>query len=336
MPCLNEAHGLRQTCLSLGFGKDAGGDASDTLVIVDNGSTDSTLQVAETIRQDVGGDRVVIVSCSTRGFVPARVAGADKVIEVCTMRGISSSDAILLQVDADAQYSLEYTLAFREAAMVHGRNYLYESRSVMPDSIDAKLQKFLQYLDAFDADYFDLIKCESKASLAICDCIVDDKTVGIILADWMKTGGLQRDYVSGGEMIYCGTSRFWLRLAAHGFQRHLIDKATCAHSTRKISEGADIFCASAGWPHGTSWKRSWRQQFPSAPLVSNFFAEETSRIRAAALQARRAHLEAMFYHSPRVFSSLLRAGGNLNPAQVFYKAFSLANTPFDVDLSKTF
>jgi glycosyltransferase involved in cell wall biosynthesis len=54
MPCLNEQDGLAASCRSLGFGSAQLPPERCLLVLVDNGSTDSTLDICEGLRSEIG------------------------------------------------------------------------------------------------------------------------------------------------------------------------------------------------------------------------------------------------------------------------------------------
>jgi glycosyltransferase involved in cell wall biosynthesis len=117
MPCLNEGDNLKRTGLSLGFGCDTEHPPANTsLLIIDNGSTDSTAEVAEEIRRDSNPETVHLVREPERGFVPARHAGNVFAQRLAKSSGWNEEDVLVLQVDADCQYLPGYVDAMREAA----------------------------------------------------------------------------------------------------------------------------------------------------------------------------------------------------------------------------
>src|SRR4051794_26936693 len=77
LPSFNEEAALRNTCKSLGFLKLAMDPlASRTfLFIVDNGSTDGTLEVAREIQHDAYSGVIFIGQEKERGYVPPRHTG---------------------------------------------------------------------------------------------------------------------------------------------------------------------------------------------------------------------------------------------------------------------
>src|SRR5258705_8399462 len=100
MPCLNEADNLKQTCLSLGFGRDSEHLSEHTaLVIIDNGSTDATAEVAEEIRRSSKPDTVHLIQEPERGFVPAPNAGNLCPRRLANSLGWNEAGGLVLQGD---------------------------------------------------------------------------------------------------------------------------------------------------------------------------------------------------------------------------------------------
>lgn len=156
--------------------------------------------------------------------------------------------------------------------------------------------------------------------------------VGFILSDWVAFGGIVRDWANNKEMIYCGTSRFWIRLLAKGFSRVLVENTKCAHSMRKMSEGADFFAATGGWPRGGKWKHKWRQRFPEPLSASEFIAAQGTPVYEATLASRQDHLEAMFRCTPNVLLSYIAQQKEINPASILIEGFDAAGLDLREDL----
>src|ERR1051325_4161262 len=77
LPFLNEQTLLGTTCRSLGFGTGVTSTPEKTtLVLIDNGSIDDSLRVAEEVRRMSLKDSVMIGKEAERGYVPARDRGA--------------------------------------------------------------------------------------------------------------------------------------------------------------------------------------------------------------------------------------------------------------------
>lgn len=328
MPCLNEENALAATCKSLGFGIGVSRDVEGVLIIVDNGSADRTLQIAQGIQRNSPANSVLLVSEPEKGFVPARMRGANEVVKQAKLLGLQLSRTILLQVDADAQYSPDYVSGFVAEASRLGEGHLFEAESVLPECLTPSEHDLMRLLHETDSKYLDSLDLK----VATADCVVDDKMVGFILSDWVAFGGIVRDWVNGKEMVYCGTSRFWLRLLAKGFTRVLVENSRCAHSVRKMSEGADIFAATGGWPRGSNWKHRWRQRFPEPLSASDFIAAQGTLVYEATLECRQAHLEAMFRCTPNVLLSHIAGQKEINPALILIEGFDSAGLDLREDL----
>jgi len=328
MPCLNEEDALAATCKSLGFGFGISGATEGVLIVVDNGSTDRTMQIALGIQRNSPVGSVLIVSELEKGFVPARLRGANEAINQAKLLGLPFSRTMLLQVDADADYSPNYVNGFIGVANRFGKGHLFEAESVPPGNMTASEHDLMELLHQFDSAFFDSLGLENIAT----DCVVDDKMVGFILSDWIASGGITRDWACGKEMIYCGTSRFWVRMLAKGFTRILVEDSRCAHSMRKISEGADIYAATGGWPRGTKWKHKWRQRFPERLNAAEFIAAQGTPIYEATLESRQVHLEAIFRCTPNVLMGQIAQQIEINPASILIDGFDSAGLDLREDL----
>lgn len=327
MPCLNEEKNLRDTCESLGFGSPSGGQLSHQhLVIVDNGSSDGTVGVAESIRDTSLSGTVHIVSESTRGFVPARSAGVEYVKQHTRELGCPQSECLILQVDADAVYSRDYSHCFQNAASLGGTGNLYEAESVLPSKASDAEFALLRNLDEFDEQFF----AEKSGGE---DFVVDDKIVGYFLSDWESVGGLKREYLEDGrEYIYCGTSRMWIRMHRQGFSRQMVPGASCAHSLRKLEEGADIFSATAGWPRSSAWKKRWRSAVGQTPTAEDLLAPEGRSLWAEVISEREKHLASLFVHLPKVLEEAARETASMTPLDALVAAFARSGIDLREDL----
>lgn len=316
MPCLNEENNLQKTCESLGFGTSCGGQRRHHhLVIVDNGSSDETLKAAEIILDRSLPRTVHIVSESTRGFVPARSAGVAYAKKIARDFHCPHSECLVLQVDADADYSRDYPSCFAETASAFGPGNLFEAASIMPNNSSDIDRALLSKLDEFDQRFFDKKSCGE-------DFVVDDKVVGYFLSDWESIGGLTREFLNDQEYIFCGTTRMWIRMRQQGFNRQMVPGASCAHSLRKLSEGADVFSASAGWPRGSIWKEKWRSSVGYAPTAAELLSPCEQPLWNKVLAERERHLASLFIHLPKILEDESREAKKMTPLDALVAAFN--------------
>jgi hypothetical protein len=326
MPCLNEEMNLRDTCASLGFGSPYDGRRSHHhLVIVDNGSSDGTIGVAESIRDMSLAGTVHIVRESTLGFVTARSAGVDYVKQHVRELRCPQSECLVLQVDADAVYSRDYSQCFENAACLGGIGNLYEAESVLPNRASDAEFALLRDLTKIDEQFF-----EEKSSGQ--DFVVDDKMVGYFLSDWESVGGLKREFLGGREYLYCGTSRMWIRMHRQGFRRRMVPGASCAHSLRKLEEGADIFSATAGWPRSSIWKKRWRSTVGKIPTAEELLAPSGRTLWADVISERERHLASLFIHLPKVLEEAGRETMTITPLDALVAAFARNGIDLKEDL----
>lgn len=154
MPCLNEESALAATCKSLGFGIGVSGVTDGVLIVVDNGSADQTLQIAQDIQRNSPANSVLLVSEPEKGFVPARMRGASEVVKQAKLQGLPLSRTMLLQVDADAEYSPDYVSRFVAAANRLGEGHLFEAESVLPDYLNPSEHDLMKLLHETDSRFF--------------------------------------------------------------------------------------------------------------------------------------------------------------------------------------
>jgi glycosyltransferase involved in cell wall biosynthesis len=311
IPCLNEEKNLFSTCSSLGFGNGVDNLLPATLVIVNNGSTDGTQNVAEAVARNSHIDSVIIVDESVRGFVPARVRGVQESYARAKTMGLAPDECLIIQADADTIYSREYIESFLRHSQILGPGVLLES-VCLSDNKDPMVAKLTDLLNDFDGKFF-------ADQLIQSDCVVDDKSVGYRYSDWLAVGGMQRDFIGTKELIYCGTTRLWMRMLANGFTRRSVEEASCSHSLRKLEEGPDIYVATAGWPRSSSWKERWRFKHPDYSLEQ--VLDPSSRVFRESFESRMSYLRAMFSHLPQVFERAATGNDSILPAEIIQEAF---------------
>src|SRR5579871_6866797 len=94
VPCLNEEASLASTCKSLGFGCGERVPHNSAIVIVDNGSEDSTVGISKDIQSACADGTVIISAEAERGYVPPRRHGNVIAINAAAARGISKENLL--------------------------------------------------------------------------------------------------------------------------------------------------------------------------------------------------------------------------------------------------
>ena len=170
MPCLNEEDELEAACASLGFGLAAEtGPAKTTLILVDNGSTDRTPEIMQHIWRSSRKGAVIITHESERGFVPPRRHGIERAAALAEIEGLSQSDVLILQADADTRYRSGYVAAMLAAGetsepliLIEGRaavssefSMLHPTYQALAERVDASVQS-LCVADTEDSNFFKL------------------------------------------------------------------------------------------------------------------------------------------------------------------------------------
>ncbi len=122
LPSLNEESNLKATSESLGFCEShASHQSTNLLFIIDNGSTDGTLEVAREIQHRSGRNSVFIAQEPERGYVPPRHTGNMIVKSLAEQRGLDLSDVLVLQADADTLYAEGYVDRMSNASASSGQ-----------------------------------------------------------------------------------------------------------------------------------------------------------------------------------------------------------------------
>jgi hypothetical protein len=244
MPCLNEEDYLTAACASLGFG----GSVNPTppqcrLILVDNGSTDRTLDICHAL-QDELGELVVIVQEPVRGHVPARHRGNMIAAQIAAAEGISPDQAVIIQADADTEYSAGYVDNVRAAyvdAPVDGQ--FVQAITVLPPDLRATYPRVFAAMDAVDQSM------ETRFGLQQYDFVVDDKACAYGLDDYFKCGAHRREFFRDGTEILAETTRLMIASQALGLKNIEIADATAIHSQRRFLHDAAQHLATAGFPY---------------------------------------------------------------------------------------
>lgn len=295
MPCFNEEAVLLRSCSSLGFGPEALTSRADntTLILVDNASEDRTLSVIEAIRDSSPTGSVLIAHENTRGYVPPRHRGTVVAAELCRYLGISSTDLLLLQADADTSYKLGYVEAM-VAASTAGSNILLEGLSEPDKLFTESWPDYIKFVDAVDRRIF------ANLPPAPLDIIADDKVCGYRLSDYLQWGGHKREFAANGDEIHAESSRLLIRALSVGARKITVPFAVAETSCRRITENAALFFSTAGFPHGKSWREAWHKRNADELQSVNALLE------AASDQVTSRYAVDRFFHSLILFSILPR------------------------------
>lgn len=290
MPCLNEEKNLAETCASLGFG--TGRDSSPTgalLFLIDNGSNDSTLAVAERIRTDSEPGTVFVGQEPERGYVPPRHRGNLMMGALVRPSGWRSEDVLILQADADTHYTPGYIASMRAAAELHGPGVMIEACVAYPPTFQAEYPDYIRLCDEVDARFATLF-----ANDLTDDDLVDDKVSGYRLSDYFNWGGHRREYTTGGEEIHSETARLYMRARAVGARRERAADALAYHSPRKVLEDPARHLATAGFPREASWNARWREDYSGPVSLRELCGQLLHPEVLKAIRIREQHLLALF------------------------------------------
>lgn len=298
IPCLNEEATLRSTCTSLGFGDpDVSPPADATLILVDNGSNDRTLEVMEAVRR-ASPDRVVLTHEAERGYVPPRHRGVLVARDRCARDECADNDMLILQADADTLYEPGYVSEMARAAerapgaMIEG---------VAHTSLDFMTAHpgYYRLADAADraVDQFSVTEAD--------EVIIDDKVAGYRLSDYLAWGGHRREYDRQGDEIHAETSRLYLRGKMQGADRVRAAGAVAFPSRRKVEQDPLLYFATAGFPREASWRRRWHTAQGSNAKLEDFERLDAGRHFEEATFVRQAHGLILFGLIPTYVAQLL-------------------------------
>jgi glycosyltransferase involved in cell wall biosynthesis len=288
MPCLNEEDNLARTCASLGFG--IGKLSAPTgayLFLIDNGSTDDTRAVAETIRENSPEGSVFIDVEQERGYVPPRHHGHLMVKAIAESRGWNDQDIVILQADADTCYADGYIEFMASAAEAFEAGVLIESKVGYPPDFKAAYPGYIELCRAVDDEFAALFPDND-------DIIVDDKVSGYRLLDYFKWGSHQREYTSNGEEIHAETTRLYMRAKVKGGRKEIVDSAIAYHSPRKVVPDPLMHLASAGFPREGSWRTRWLHEYGNPMDLSEMLTNPGHPVVQRALKVRSQHVIALF------------------------------------------
>lgn len=297
MPCFNEATTVEAACASLGF--DGASPSRHALVLVDNGSTDTTAATCHEISAANFGE-VVVVSEPVRGHVPARAAGVRAAADIANARSIPANHVVVVQADADARYSPAYVDQMSLAVTTSGPGHL-ASATVAVDHSWRSAHPALREVDSFDASV-DV----GFVPLSL-DVIVDDKAVAYTLADYFLWGGHRRETRADGVELLAESARLFLAGVLAGASAVDVPAASVWHSPRRLEDDAVQQIASAGFPYGPI-RLAGEERVALVELDRQVLVGDR-RCLDVALQLRRMHLLGLFRVLPALVAALLRRAG---------------------------
>ena len=149
IPCLNEAGCIEATCKSLSFGD--GAEPCGRLVLVDNGSSDATLQVLAAIQRASPPGRVLVTRELQRGYVSARRAGMAAILAQAQHEQLRDDLVLVLQADADTIYLPGYISTMQDA---HSgvRGQLLEGNAVTSRDFNLEFPAFAKLCREVDSE----------------------------------------------------------------------------------------------------------------------------------------------------------------------------------------
>lgn len=268
LPFWDEKDSLAETCRSLGFGiGDAGAPQQSSLILIDNGSTDTSPQIAQNIREASPPGSVITDFEPEPGHVPPRRRGNLVARQLAEMNGWNESNVLILQADADVSYSENYIELMRAAAYSAGQNTLLEGfMSYPPDFLELHRGYFELWLQA-EKPIAHLFATEEE------DCLIVDCVSGYRLSDYFTWGAHQREYNQNEDEIHAETSRLYLKAKATGARRIRVEDAMCWHSARKLILDPAIHFAAAGFPRESKWNKFWRDNYHGPSRLPNFYTD---------------------------------------------------------------
>lgn len=291
MPCLNEEHYLRSACESLGFG---GGDLPPSacyLILVDNGSTDTTLDQCQQLQDDVGAS-IVIVQEPVRGHVPARHRGNLVAAQLAAADGVADTEAVIIQTDADTCYSSRYVDRVRNVFSDSPSTGIFvQATTQFPADLCTRYPTLFTAIDAID------VSVEQRFGPQEYDVVVDDKACAYTLYDYFRWGAHRREYFDDGCEILAETTRLMIAARTHGVQRLHIDTASAIHSQRRLLTDTEEQLSTAGFPYST--KKKFTDTKPiTLDELERLIAADDYEIFDAIRVVRTAHLVALMILLP--------------------------------------
>lgn len=263
LPCLDEESTLVETCRSLGFASEGvDQDSSVHLIIVDNGSTDRTLEVAEFIAAHSSPGSVCVAQESERGYVPPRHTGSQRAGQLAEAAGWS--DILIVQADADTAYAAGYVESLRAVAAAAGSNALLEGTAEFPAGFGTEFFSYVSLCARMDERVLSRLVVPPSS-----DLICTDMVCAFRLSDYVAWGGHLREYTRKGDEIHAETTRLYMRSLARGSRKVIVRDALAYPSARKAVQRPWEEFATAGFPREASWREAWRARHPDKAGVED-------------------------------------------------------------------
>lgn len=242
VPCLNEESRIEATCASLGFGPGETPPDDSHLVLVDNGSIDTTMRVLAQVRDHVG--RCVHVAReTTRGHVPARVRGIEVATNIAAAEGTDPARVVIVQCDADAHYSRNYVTLLASAVLADPHATLATAIAGRDPDFESAFPALSAAVGAIDQRFFENVGRHEP------DTVVDDKTCAYSLAAYHRWGGHRRERRRDGSELLAETTRLFMAAQGFGARRVEVAEAVATHSQRRALDDAAVYVAAAGFPY---------------------------------------------------------------------------------------
>lgn len=299
LPCLNEEGNVGAAVRSLGF-EGASHPPEARLVLVDNGSDDGTLRVMKAIAAGAPTGTIEIVRVPERGYVAARGAGVEAAAVMASKMGVPYERVLIVQADADTDYSKLYiealALEFRHSGpgcLLEGRN----ERSMDP----------INTCSAFDDLALDV---DGEAAILFSDpafdVVIDDKVAAFSLTDYRAWGGHVREETASGHEIHAETTRLFIKGRLAGARRRTVDGASAVTSRRRVLAEPALTFATAGFPRDDGWRAQWTASYDGPHELAAFDLRMRGSVDRA-IRTRIVHLVAMFGVLPAAIAFLLGA-----------------------------
>lgn len=294
MPCLNEVDYVEAAITSLlGIESDAPQDTQ--LVVVDNGSSDGTLELLDEIANWFVS-KVHIVEEPRRGYVPPRDTGVRTAATIAARLGVPSEEVLILQTDADTIYQKGYIAAMKAAAE-GTMGQIFEGATKYPIDFATEHPNYLRAERLVD------LELEGGEASDDDDVVVDDKICAYLLSDYFRWGGLQEETDDAGDQIHAETTRMYIRARLKsGAKKRRVNPAGAASSRRRVFDNPRYQFSTMGFPRETSWAKAISTGWDYVN-VDTFAERALSGLEPQAVFLRRAHLLALFRFLPALLLS---------------------------------
>ena len=152
-----------------------------------------------------------------KGYVPARQRGTITAQKIARERGIARTNTLILQVDADTNYSENYVDEIANASAEMKAAILFKARTGYPPHFLTAHSEYVSLCNEVDAEFEHLLADHPA------DVIIDDKACAYRLSDYLAWGGHMQEFDELGDEILSETTRLFLRAKAAGCEARLIE-----------------------------------------------------------------------------------------------------------------